>query len=177
YVQEDAQFLEILDVDTGEPLAAGDSGDMVVTCLYKDDVFPIIRFNTHDVSAFRTDPSPSGFTMRRIVGFQGRSDNMVKLRGINIYPTGLGVILTESDPDLLNEYICIVTRRDKRDEMVVYIETMGDVGRDVSAHQKLLKQRLGVEVGVVFAEPGSLGELTQIEIRQKPIRLIIKDAE
>ena len=115
--------------------------------------------------------------MRRIVGFQGRSDNMVKLRGINIYPTGLGVILTESDPDLLNEYICIVTRRDKRDEMVVYIETMGDVGRDVSAHQKLLKQRLGVEVGVVFAEPGSLGELTQIEIRQKPIRLIIKDAE
>jgi phenylacetate-CoA ligase len=177
YVQEDAQFLEILDVDTGEPLAAGDSGDMVVTCLYKDDVFPIIRFNTHDVSAFRTDPSPSGLTMRRIVGFQGRSDNMVKLRGINIYPTGLGVILTESDPDLLNEYICIVTRRDGRDEMAVHIETMGDVGRDVSAHQELLKQRLGVEVGVVFAKPGALGELTQIEIRQKPIRLIIRDAE
>jgi phenylacetate-CoA ligase len=148
-----------------------------VTCLYKDDVFPIIRFNTHDVSAFRTDPSPSGLTMRRIVGFQGRSDNMVKLRGINIYPTGLGVILTESDPDLLNEYICIVTRRDGRDEMAVHIETMGDVGRDVSAHQELLKQRLGVEVGVVFAKPGALGELTQIEIRQKPIRLIIRDAE
>ena len=142
YVQEDAQFLEILDVDNGTPVPDGESGDMVVTCLYKDDVFPIIRFNTHDVSAFKTDASPSGLTFRRIVGFQGRSDNMVKLRGINIYPTGLGVILTESDPELLNDYVCIVTRRDGRDEMVVHIETMGDTSRSVAAYEALLKQRL-----------------------------------
>jgi phenylacetate-CoA ligase len=177
YVQEDAQFLEILDVDTGAAMSDGESGDMVVTCLFKDDVFPIIRFNTHDVSAFRTDPSPLGFTLRRIVGFQGRSDNMVKLRGINIYPTGLGVILTESDPELLNEYVCIVTRRGSRDEMAVYIETMGDVGRDVSAHEALLKQRLGVGIGVTLAKPGALADLTQIEKRQKPIRLIHMVAE
>jgi phenylacetate-CoA ligase len=177
YVQEDAQFLEILDVDTGTPVTDGESGDMVVTCLYKDDVFPIIRFNTHDVSAFRTDPSPLGLTLRRIVGFQGRSDNMVKLRGINIYPTGLGVILTESDPELLNDYICIVTRRDTRDEMVVHIETIGDVDRDVSAHEVLLKQRLGVGISVSLEKPGALAELTQIEKRQKPIRLIHKVAE
>lgn len=177
YVQEDAQFLEILDVDTGAPKPDGESGDMVVTCLYKDDVFPIIRFNTHDVSAFRTDPSPSGLTLRRIVGFQGRSDNMVKLRGINIYPTGLGVILTESDPELLNDYVCIVTRQDGRDEMVVHIETMGDPGRDVSAYKALLKQRLGVEIGVELAAPGALAELTQIEKRQKPIRLITRVIE
>ena len=177
YVQEDAQFLEILGVDTGAPVPDGESGDMVVTCLYKDDVFPIIRFNTHDVSAFRTDESPGGLTLRRIAGFQGRSDNMVKLRGINIYPTGLGVILTESDPELLNEYVCIVTRRDGRDEMVVHIETLGEVTRDVSAHIALLKQRLGVEIGVALAAPGALAELTQIEKRQKPIRLITRAAE
>lgn len=177
YVQEDAQYLEILDVDTGAPLPDGASGDMVVTCLYKDDVFPIIRFNTHDVSAFRTDPSPSGFTLRRIAGFQGRSDNMVKLRGINIYPTGLGAILTEGDPELLNDYVCIVTRRDGRDEMVVRIETMGDTGRDVSAYAAMLKQRLGVEIGVELATPGELAELTQIEKRQKPIRLITRVVE
>ncbi|SMY08149.1 phenylacetate--CoA ligase family protein [Flavimaricola marinus] len=177
YVQEDAQFLEILDVDTGATVPDGESGDMVVTCLYKDDVFPIIRFNTHDVSAFRTDPSPSGFTLRRIVGFQGRSDNMVKLRGINIYPTGLGVILTESDPELLNDYVCIVTRQDGRDEMTVHIETMGDTNRDVSGYKALLKQRLGVEIGVELAGPGELAELTQIEKRQKPIRLITRVVE
>jgi len=177
YVQEDAQFLEILDIESNKPMADGESGDMVVTCLYKDDVFPIIRFNTHDVSAFRTDPSPLGFTLRRIVGFQGRSDNMVKLRGINIYPTGLGVILTESDPELLSDYVCVVTRRDKRDEMVVHIETIGNVDRDVSAHEALLKQRLGVAISVSLSEPGALAELTQIEKRQKPIRLIQRVGE
>lgn len=85
-----------------ELLTALQSGDMACTCLFKDDVFPIIRFSTHDVSAFRADQSPMGLTLRRIAGFQGRSDNMVKLRGINIYPTGLRVILTESDPQPLH---------------------------------------------------------------------------
>ncbi|MFQ3665890.1 MAG: phenylacetate--CoA ligase family protein, partial [Sphingomonadaceae bacterium] len=55
YVWEDAQYLEICDMDTGQPVPKGEKGDMVVTCLYKRDVAPVIRFNTHDVSAFRTD--------------------------------------------------------------------------------------------------------------------------
>jgi phenylacetate-CoA ligase len=172
YVQEDAQYLEILDIETGAPVAEGGSGDMVVTCLYKDDVFPIIRFNTHDVSAFRTDASPLGLTFRRIAGFLGRSDNMVKLRGINIYPTGIGAILTGAHPELLSEYVCRVERRDGRDEMTVLVETRGPTGAPVAAYEALLKARLGVEVAVVLAAPGSLADLTQIEARQKPIRLI-----
>lgn len=175
YVHEDAQYIEILNTEDGNPVADGESGDLVVTCLYKDDVFPIIRFNTHDVSAFRTDASPMGLTLRRIVGFQGRSDNMVKLRGINIYPTGLGVILTEADSSLLNEYICEVTRTAGRDSMTVRIETLGDTGRSTETHKRLLKQRLGVEIDVQLAKPGELAELTQIEKRQKPIRLIVRD--
>jgi hypothetical protein len=85
-----------------ELLTALQSGEMACTCLFKDGVFPIIRFSTHDVSAFRTDKSPMGLTLRRIAGLQGRGDNMAKLRGINIYPTGLSVILTESDPQPLH---------------------------------------------------------------------------
>jgi phenylacetate-CoA ligase len=61
--------------------------------------------------------------------------------------------------------------------MVVHVETLGDVSRDVSAHRALLKQRLGVEIGVELAAPGALLELTQIEIRQKPIRLINRVVE
>ncbi len=172
YVQEDAQFIEILDIETGQPVADGVSGDMVCTCLYKDDVFPIIRFNTHDVSAFRTDASPLGLTLRRIAGFQGRSDNMVKLRGINIYPTGIGAILTENFAELLSEYVCEVTRVDGREEMTVRIETRGAVEADCAAYEALLRARLGVEIGVALAAPGALAPLTQIEVRQKPIRLI-----
>jgi len=172
YVHEDAQYLELLDVDNGMPVSDGEVGDMVVTCLYKDDLFPIIRFNTHDVTRYRTDASPLGLSFRRIVGFLGRSDNMVKLRGINIYPTGIGALLTEAFDDVLSEYVCICDRMDGRDEMTVHIEATGDLNRDTSAYEALLKTRLGVEIGVKLSPKGSLVDLTQIEIRQKPIRLI-----
>ncbi len=174
YVQEDAQLLEILDIETGAPVPDGVSGDMVCTCLFKDDVFPIIRFNTHDVSQFRTDASPMGLNLRRIVGFLGRSDNMVKLRGINIYPTGIGAILTENHAELLSEYVCEVTRVEGRDEMVVHVETSGPLDRPTGDYEALLRTRLGVEIAVRLAGPGALGSLTQIEVRQKPIRLIDK---
>lgn len=172
YVHEDAQLLEILDIENGSPVADGEQGDMVCTCLFKDDVFPIIRFNTHDVSKFRTDSSPLGLQLRRIAGFLGRSDNMVKLRGINIYPTGIGAVLTENHPDLMSEYVCEVNRHDGRDEMVVHIEARGPLERDTTAYETLLRARFGVEMGVKLAAPGALASLTQIEIRQKPIRLI-----
>lgn len=172
YLMEDAQFVELLDVETGAPVAEGESGDIVCTCLYKKDVFPIIRFNTHDVSALRTDPSPLGLTIRRITGFQGRSDNMVKLRGVNVYPTGIGAILTESDPELMGEYVCVAERRSGREDMTVRIETRGDAGRPVAPYEALLKARLGVEIAVRLESPGALAELTEIERRQKPIRLI-----
>ena len=87
------------------------------------------------------------------------------------------MILTENDKDLLNDYICEVVRTDGRDDMTVHIETMGDVGRSVQTLEALLKQRLGVEIGVKLAAPGELAELTQIEKRQKPIRLIVRDAD
>jgi len=172
YVQEDAQYIELLDNTTGKPVSHGDSGDIVCTCLFKDDVFPIIRFNTHDVSAFRTDTSPLGLTLNRLVGFLGRSDNMVKLRGINIYPTGIGAILTENHPELCSEYICVVDRRDGHDEMTVQIETRGSPAAPIEAYQALLRARLGFEVAVRLAPQGALASLTQIETRQKPIRLI-----
>ncbi|WP_421928589.1 phenylacetate--CoA ligase family protein [Neoaquamicrobium sediminum] len=172
YVQEDAQFLEILDIETGAPVADGEAGDMVCTCLFKDDVFPIVRFNTHDVSRFQTDSSPMGLNLRRIAGFLGRSDNMVKLRGINIYPTGIGAVLTENHPELMSEYVCEVTRTEGRDEMIVHVETRGALDRDVTAYEKLLRTRFGVDIAIRLAAPGALVDLTQIEVRQKPIRLI-----
>ncbi len=172
YIQEDAQFIELLDITTGQPVPMGEKGDIVCTCLFKDDLFPIIRFNTHDVSALRTDPSPMGLTLKRLVGFLGRSDNMVKLRGINVYPTGIGAILTGTHAELCSEYICLVARNEGRDTMTVRIETRGRLDAPVAAYEALLRSRLGVEVSVQLAAPGTLAGLTQIETRQKPIRLI-----
>lgn len=168
YVWEDAQFLELLDVDSGQPVAPGGTGDMVVTCLYKRDVAPCIRFNTHDITHELDGRGELAF--KRIAGFKGRSDNMVKLRGINVFPHAIGAII-ENRGDLTGEYVCHL-RRDaaQRDAMTVTLESRG--GTDAAALGALLKQGLGVEVEIWLVEPGGTAAATEIDRRQKPLRLI-----
>ena len=170
YVWEDAQYLELLGVDDGKPVAAGETGDMVVTCLFKDDIAPCIRFNTHDITHELTGANDTGMVFKRIAGFRGRSDNMVKLRGINVFPHAIGALI-ENRPDLTGEYVCTL-RRDPagRDDMEVLLETRG--GSDAGELGTLLRQGLGVEVAVVLCEPGGTAARTQIDTRQKPIRLV-----
>ncbi|MEO0680542.1 MAG: AMP-binding protein [Pseudomonadota bacterium] len=172
HVMEDAQWLELLDVETGAPAPEGEIGDMVCTCLYKDDVFPIIRFNSHDVTRMKSGANPLGLPFRRIEGFLGRSDNMVKLRGVNVYPQGIGALLTAQFDGLTGEYVCRVERRKARDEMTVVAEARHRSPGMIDALEAVLKERLGVQIGVELTEPGGTAELTQIERRQKPIRLI-----
>jgi phenylacetate-CoA ligase len=170
YVWEDAQYLELLDVDDGAAVETGATGDMVVTCLFKDDIAPCIRFNTHDVTEELTGANATGMVFRRISGFKGRSDNMVKLRGINIFPHAIGALI-ENRADLTGEYVCRVSRNGSgRDEMLVVVESRGATDQDQLAG--LLRQGLGVEVGIQLVQPGGTAADTQIDVRQKPIRLI-----
>lgn len=170
YVWEDAQYLELLDVDTGNPVAQGETGDMVVTCIFKDDIAPCIRFNTHDITNELTGTNQTGMVFKRIAGFKGRSDNMVKLRGINIFPHAIGAII-ENRHDLTGEYVCHVTRDAAgRDEMTVTLESRG--GSNDDELSALLRKGLGIEVGLRLVSPGETSAETQIDTRQKPIRLI-----
>ena len=170
YVWEDAQYLELLDVDTGAPVAPGQTGDMVVTCLFKDDIAPCIRFNTHDVTEELLGANQTGMVFKRISGFKGRSDNMVKLRGINIFPHAVGAII-ENRADLTGEYVCHVVRdASGRDEMLVRLESRG--GSEATEIAALLRKGIGIEVGVELVGPGETAVETQIDSRQKPIRLI-----
>ena len=171
YVWEDAQYLELLDVESGAAVAPGETGDMVVTCLFKDDVAPCIRFNTHDITHELTGTNATGMAFKRIAGFKGRSDNMVKLRGINVFPHAIAALI-ENRADLTGEYVCRLTRdpATRRDDMVVVLESRG--GSDAAQLATLLRQGLGVEVAVALEAPGGTAALTQIDVRQKPIRLI-----
>lgn len=173
YVMEDAQHLEICDIDTGKVVAEGAEGDMICTCLFKDDIYPIIRFNTHDVTRLRKGQSSLGINFQRIEGFLGRSDNMVKIRGINIFPQAMGPIL-EEDAAFAGEFVCRATRDAAgRDEFIVAAEVTGEATEAVAHRLRaLLKQKIGIDVGVELSAPGSLAALTQTEVRQKPIRLI-----
>ena len=168
YVWEDAHFLELLDIDSGAAVDAGGMGDMVVTCLFKDDIAPCIRFNTHDVTHEVGGRGEIAF--RRIAGFRGRSDNMVKLRGINLFPHAIAGLI-EGRADLTGEYVCRLSRdASGREEMEVILESRG--GTDAGALAELLRRGLGVEVGVALCAPGGTAAATQVDRRQKPIRLI-----
>ncbi len=173
YVMEDAQYLEVCGIEDGLPVAEGESGDMVCTCLYKDDIYPIIRFNTHDVTKVKTGNSSLGLNFKRIEGFLGRSDNMVKIRGINIFPQAMGPLLEEVD-SFAGEFICKAERdASGRDEFIVCAEVNGPRGdSEVSKFKAFLKQKIGIDCGVELSGPGELSALTQTEVRQKPIRLI-----
>lgn len=170
YVMEDAHYLEINDIETGAAVKDGDSGDMVCTCLFKDDVYPIIRFNTHDVSAVRKGTSSLGLNLRRIEGFLGRSDNMVKLRGINLFPQAMGPIL-EKVSGFAGEFYCQVDRDTAgRDDMTVVAESRdGDISSDL---EKVLQTALGIKLNVRCVKPGDTAITTQVDVRQKPIRLV-----
>ena len=173
YVMEDGQIVEVCDIDTGKPVADGEPGDIVCTCIHKDDVYPIIRFNTHDVTKVVTGKSSIGMNLTRIEGFLGRSDNMVKIRGINIFPQAMGPLL-EADASFAGDFICKAVRDEEgRDEFIVCAEVNGI--RDeatVTRFKAILKKSIGIDCGIELAAPGELAPLTQTEIRQKPIRLL-----
>lgn len=172
YVMEDAQYLEVADIETGKPVADGQSGDMICTCLYKDDIYPIIRFNTHDVTRVITGKSSIGSSFKRIEGFLGRSDNMVKIRGINIFPQAIGPLIEEISA-FNGEFICKARREaDGREIFTVAVEVREQPQGLKDAIGDLLKRKIGIEVEVELNAPGGLADLTQTEVRQKPIRLI-----
>ena len=168
YVMEDAHYLELLDVDTGQPVAPGAQGDMVCTCLFKDDIYPVIRFNTHDVSMERSGASALGFNLRRIEGFLGRSDNMVKVKGINVFPQAVGPVL-DALPEFLGEFVCRVAADGA-------FTVMAEVSRrppDLAGRMReLLKRQLGIAVEVELESRGGTARLSEVDRRQKPIRLV-----
>ena len=175
YVMEDAHVVEVCDIDTGRAMPEGEPGDLVVTCLYKDDLGPLIRFNTHDVTQVRPGASSIGVNLTRIEGFLGRSDNMVKIRGINIFPQGIGPIL-DQDSDFAGEFICHARRTpDGRDSLLIRAETSAATHARPEAARRfaeLLRRRTGIEMEVELVDKGSTAAATGLDSRQKPIRLI-----
>ena len=173
HLWEDAHLVEIVDSETGAPVAEGEAGNICDTVLFKDTIYPIIRFDTFDVSAILPGRSALGLPFRRIAGFQGRGDNMVKLRGTNVYPTAIGAHLA-GHPATTGEYVCKRRWSGGREELAVVIEVR-DEARGAALAAELagfLRRKLGVRLEVELAAPGETAALTGIEHRQKPIRLI-----
>ncbi|HVL58233.1 MAG TPA: AMP-binding protein [Burkholderiaceae bacterium] len=175
HVQEDAFILEIADPETGAIVPDGDKGTIYITTLYKYGA-PQIRFNVNDISAYATGACPCGSTMRRLQRIFGRNDNMVKLRGVNVFPEAVGAVVAE-DHRSNGEYFCFVDRVGEAgtDQMTVLVEVR-DPAADRAAMQADLERRmkevLGVRVGVELHERGALDRYTGTSQTSKVKRIL-----
>ncbi len=174
HLMEDAQLVEVLDPETLMPVPDGETGDLICTCLYKEDLFPVIRFQTHDLTQVLSGANPLRLPFRRIAGHLGRSDSMVKLRGVTVYPHGIGAILAGQFG--ISEFVCRVTTPKGQAEMTVLAETARPSDALAAQIGDALRTRLGVRITVETVLHGTTAPLTGLEQRQKPKRLSIEDA-
>ena len=157
HIWEDHFYPEIIDPATGEVLPDGEMGELVLTTLTRE-ACPVIRYRTRDLT--RLLPGTAR-TMRRMQKVTGRSDDMLIIRGVNLFPSQVEEILLQDER--LSPHYCLEVRRSGRlDELTVIVEakagaadeeTRAAVGRDVARH---VKSRIGITSSVEVREPESL---------------------
>ena len=155
---DDYVYLEIIDPETGKVLPDGEEGEIVLTTLVKEGA-PLIRFRTHDISRIIPGECPCGRKHPRIGIIQGRSDDMFKVRGVNMFPSQVEDILRTVD-GASSEYSITIARDEdnNRDVMILTVEGEGRVSFDEMA--KLIvehfKSRIGMTPKVVIVPIGTL---------------------
>ena len=153
-IWEDHFYPEIVDPFTGEVLPDGEEGELVFTSLTKE-ALPIIRYRTRDLT--RLLPGTAR-TMRRMEKITGRSDDMIILRGVNLFPTQIEELILGID-ELAPQFQCVLDRPDRMDQLTVRVEHRPDGRVDPAAAEQLRKQikdTIGVSVTVDVVEPGGL---------------------
>ncbi len=178
HLMEDMAVFEFVDVESGLPVGDGETGNMVVTVLARE-LPPIIRYNLRDLGRLvSAAPCACGGRFRRMDHFLGRSDDMVKIRGVNIYPMGC-LSAVKSDPRTTGEWLCIAERRARdgtlRDELIVQVEVVRGAGLpdDLRAHlEQRLHSDLGVKVAVELVEEGALAAAANFGREGKAKRLV-----
>ncbi|MFC1469991.1 phenylacetate--CoA ligase PaaK [Rhodococcus qingshengii] len=156
HIWEDHFYPEIIDSVTGEVLPDGEEGELVFTSLTKE-ALPIIRYRTRDLTRLLPGTARS---MRRMQKVTGRTDDMIILRGVNLFPTQIEeLILTV--PALAPQFQCVLERPGRMDTLTVRVEArpdaaISDHAAASSALQKLVKNKIGVTVEVSVLEPGGL---------------------
>src|SRR5699024_7709934 len=153
HIFEDAFAIEVVDFETGEVLPPGYVGNIVVTALYKTGTSQI-RYNIQDVSAsMEIQQCACGSWHQKLNYFQGRSDTMVKLRGVNVWPEAIGRIIAGHE-GITDEYFCYVDRTEQigqraQDEMTVMVERSDGSAQAPDLRDRiesLLKQKTGVSI-------------------------------
>ncbi|MCI8319957.1 MAG: phenylacetate--CoA ligase [Dorea sp.] len=153
---DDYIYIEIVDPETLKPVPDGELGEIVITTLVKEGA-PLIRYRTHDLSRIIPGICPCGSNYPRLDIIMGRTDDMIKIKGVNVFPSQIEEILKEF-PEVSSEYQIRISHLDGRDTMRLYVETNGTVnflelGRRIA---EKVKSRIGFTPLVKVVELGLL---------------------
>ncbi|MBQ5329887.1 MAG: phenylacetate--CoA ligase [Oscillospiraceae bacterium] len=153
---DDFIYLEIIDPVTGQPVPDGEKGEIVITTLVKEGA-PLIRYRTHDLSRIIPGECPCGSRFPRIDTIDGRTDDMMKIKGVNVFPAQIEEIIG-TFREVSGEYQIRISHLDGKDTMRIYVESTGEY--DFAALAKAIaertKQRIGFTPIVKVVETGIL---------------------
>jgi phenylacetate-CoA ligase len=150
HVSEDHFLIEILNPETLDPVAPGEVGELVITTLTKE-AFPVIRYRTRDLTRLIPEPCPCGRTFRRIQRIMGRTDDMLIIKGVNVFPTQIEAVLFDIE-GTQPHYNLIVEREKNEDVVTILVEVVESIFFDQMKKQRTMvdniKKRLANELGV-----------------------------
>ncbi len=148
HINEDYFLPEIIDSQTGEVLPAGEKGELVITCIKKEGL-PLIRYRTKDITRLFYEPCACGRTTCRMENLSGRSDDMLKIRGVNVFPGQIEEVVL-SIPELGPHYEIIVEREGYTDKLTVRVELVkeADSFTELQRIERAVKDKLKVILGL-----------------------------
>jgi phenylacetate-CoA ligase len=171
---EDHFLFEVIDPETLEPLPMGSTGELVITTLTKE-ALPMIRYRTRDITRLSDEPCACGRTHVRIMRVTGRNDDMIIIRGVNVYPTQIEAVMM-GFPGTVPHYLLTVERQGSLDTLDVQVEAAPDVAADAypamaDRVRRHIKSIVGVTCGVSILAPGTLprseGKATRVRDLRK----------
>ena len=174
HINEDYFIPEIINSETGEVLPAGEKGELVITCIKKEGL-PLIRYRTKDVTRLFYEPCACGRTTVRMENLSGRSDDMLKIRGVNVFPGQIEEVILSVE-ELGPHYEIIVEREGYSDKLTVRVElnketdSFAELQRIEKTTRNKLKVVLGLDAKIRLESPNTLQRFEGKAKRIKDLR-------
>jgi phenylacetate-CoA ligase len=172
---EDHFLFEVIDPDSLKPLPLGEAGELVITTLTKE-ALPMIRYRTRDITRLSDEPCACGRSHVRIMRVTGRDDDMIIIRGVNVFPSQVEAVLV-GFPGLAPHYQIVLTRQGALDSMTIEVELASEVtaaerARKAAEVTHHIKSLVGVTCSVVVKSPGEMPRSQGKAVRVKDERKI-----